>query len=85
VTVAAIAVTTGEIRLARGVLEGSIAEEAAGSFGFGYDPVFVVPEHRQTLAELSPVEKNRISHRARAFTQAKHMLQQMTAQKPVEM
>ena len=84
VTVAAIALPTGETRLARGVLEGSVAEKAAGSHGFGYDPVFFIPEHRQTLAEISPEEKNRISHRARAFTQAKQLLRQMmTESKPV--
>ena len=84
VTVAAIALPTGETRFARGVLEGSVAEKAAGSHGFGYDPVFFIPEHRQTLAEISPEEKNRISHRARAFTQAKQLLgQMMTESKPV--
>ena len=77
VTVAAIAIPGGKTQLVKGVLEGSIAEEAAGSHGFGYDPVFVVPEYHQTLAQLSPDVKNRISHRARAFTQAKTLLQQM--------
>jgi XTP/dITP diphosphohydrolase len=85
VTVAAIALPTGETQLARGVLKGSIAEEAAGSHGFGYDPVFFLPERRQTLAQLSPIEKNRISHRALAFAQAKQMLQQMTVPKPARM
>lgn len=85
VTVAAIALPSGETQLARGVLEGSIAEEAAGSHGFGYDPVFFLPERQQTLAQLSPIEKNRISHRALAFAQAKQMLQQMTVPKPARM
>jgi len=84
VTVAAIAFPSGETTSVRGVLEGSIAEQPAGSHGFGYDPIFLVPEHHQTLAQLSPEIKNRISHRARAFTQAKHLLQQMMAgQNPV--
>ena len=85
VTVAAIALPSGETQLARGVLEGSIAEEAAGSHGFGYDPVFFLPERQRTLAQLSPIEKNRISHRALAFAQAKQMLQQMTVPKPARM
>jgi XTP/dITP diphosphohydrolase len=85
VTVAAIALPTGETQLARGVLKGSIAEEAAGSHGFGYDPVFFLPGRRQTLAQLSPIEKNRISHRALAFAQAKQMLQQMTVPKTARM
>jgi XTP/dITP diphosphohydrolase len=77
VTVAAIAFPDGKTRLVKGVLEGTIAEEAVGSHGFGYDPVFIAWEHHQTLAQLSPEVKNRISHRARAFTQAKALLQQM--------
>lgn len=85
VTVAAIALPSGETQLARGVLEGSIAEEAAGSHGFGYDPVFFLPERQRTLAQLSPIQKNRISHRAIAFAQAKQMLQQMTVPKPARM
>lgn len=85
VTVAAIALPSGETQLARGVLEGSIAEEAAGSHGFGYDPVFFLPERQRTLAQLSPIQKNRISHRALAFAQAKQMLQQMTVPKPARM
>ncbi|MBI4003284.1 MAG: XTP/dITP diphosphatase [Nitrospira defluvii] len=77
VTVAAIAFPAGETRSVQGVLEGSIAEEATGSHGFGYDPVFLVPEYHQTLAQLSPDVKNRISHRARAFAQAKNLLQHL--------
>jgi XTP/dITP diphosphohydrolase len=49
-----------------GVLEGRITEESRGSGGFGYDPVFEVEGLGRTLAELSPEEKNRLSHRARA-------------------
>ncbi len=79
VTVAAIAFPGGKTCSAKGVLQGVIAEEAVGSRGFGYDPVFIVPEYRQTLAQLSPEVKNRISHRARAFTQAKTLLEQMIA------
>lgn len=81
VTVAAIAFPAGETTSVRGVLEGSIAEEATGSHGFGYDPIFIVPEYHQTLAELPPDVKNSISHRARAFSQAKKLLQQMMAER----
>lgn len=52
--------------VADGVLEGSIGRERAGANGFGYDPVFVLPDGR-TLAQLSDAEKNRDSHRARAL------------------
>jgi XTP/dITP diphosphohydrolase len=53
--------------VATGTLVGVIAEVCAGSQGFGYDPVFFVPELGRTLAELTAEEKNRISHRAKAF------------------
>jgi XTP/dITP diphosphohydrolase len=81
VTVAAIAFPAGQTASVRGVLEGSIAQEAAGSHGFGYDPIFTVPEYHQTLAQLSPEVKNSISHRARAFSQAKQLLKQMMGER----
>jgi XTP/dITP diphosphohydrolase len=46
---------------------GRITEEPAGEGGFGYDPVFFLPDQGLTVAELSPAVKNRISHRAQAF------------------
>jgi XTP/dITP diphosphohydrolase len=73
-TVAAVAIPGGGVQTATGVLEGRIAEHPAGSRGFGYDPVFLVPETGKTLAELSSEEKNRISHRAKAFTEVREML-----------
>ena len=76
-TVAAIALPSGDIRVAQGILEGEIAEEASGTLGFGYDPLFLIPELGKTLAELSPDQKNAISHRAKAFTQAKDLLREM--------
>ncbi|SFU82180.1 RdgB/HAM1 family non-canonical purine NTP pyrophosphatase [Alicyclobacillus macrosporangiidus] len=50
----------------RGTLRGQVATELSGSGGFGYDPLFYVPELGKTLAELTAEEKNRWSHRARA-------------------
>ena len=50
-----------------GVVEGTIVGETRGSAGFGYDPVFQPHGFKQTFAELSPIEKNRISHRAQAI------------------
>jgi XTP/dITP diphosphohydrolase len=76
-TVAAIALPSGEIRVARGTLDGVIAEEASGTLGFGYDPVFLIPELGKTLAQLSADQKNKISHRAKAFTQARDLLREM--------
>jgi XTP/dITP diphosphohydrolase len=55
----------GEI-VGEGVLEGRITATPRGSNGFGYDPVFELPDLGRTLAELSAEEKNRLSHRARA-------------------
>ena len=76
-TVAAIALPSGGVRVAHGTLDGVIAEEASGTLGFGYDPVFLVPELGKTLAELSEDQKNTISHRAKAFTQAKDLLREI--------
>ncbi|MGC9365039.1 MAG: XTP/dITP diphosphatase [Fidelibacterota bacterium] len=53
---------------AEGTIEGQILTEQRGQNGFGYDPIFYVPAYRKTLAELSPREKNAISHRGQAFT-----------------
>jgi XTP/dITP diphosphohydrolase len=76
-TVAAIALPSGEIRVAQGTLDGIIAEEATGTLGFGYDPVFFIPELGKTLAQMSADQKNKISHRAKAVTHVKDLLQEM--------
>ncbi len=77
VTVAAIALPSGEMRVVHGTLNGVIADETNGTLGFGYDPVFFVPELGKTLAQLSADQKNTISHRAKAFTMAKDLLREM--------
>ncbi len=59
---------------AEGFLHGSIARAPRGNNGFGYDPVFLVPERGMTLAEMDPGEKNALSHRYRAFVELKYML-----------
>ena len=64
--VIAIASPSGEIQLAEGAVEGLIANEAIGAGGFGYDPVFYLPEFGKTMAQLPPETKNKISHRGRA-------------------
>jgi XTP/dITP diphosphohydrolase len=58
----------------RGELRGQIALAAAGSGGFGYDPVFYIPRLRRTLAEVSIDEKDRISHRGRAARRIRPIL-----------
>ncbi|MGI5989364.1 MAG: XTP/dITP diphosphatase [Lachnospiraceae bacterium] len=51
----------------RGTMEGVIADEIAGSNGFGYDPILYLPEYGKTSAQLSEEEKNKISHRGQAL------------------
>ncbi len=53
--------------ICEGIWEGYILETPRGSNGFGYDPVFLVPEKSRSCAELSSVEKNRLSHRGQAL------------------
>ena len=74
VCVAAIAYPDGRTDSARGEVEGVIAHAPAGTNGFGYDPIFLVPQFGRTLAELSVAEKNSISHRAVAMKKAKELL-----------
>lgn len=57
----------GEEMTVRGTCEGIIAYAPKGENGFGYDPIFLLPQFRKTMAELSPEEKNRISHRGKAL------------------
>ena len=63
----ALALPDGSMLEAEGYLYGQIAREEAGSDGFGYDPLFYLPDHGCTAAQISPEEKNRISHRAEAL------------------
>ena len=63
-----------DVRVFEGVCRGLIAERPAGTGGFGYDPVFWLPELGRTLAELTLDEKNRLSHRARAWRKAEPYL-----------
>lgn len=74
VTIAALAVPGREVQVAQGALVGYITEAPAGSGGFGYDPVFYVPELGATLAELTADQKNRMSHRAKAFDKIREIV-----------
>ena len=66
----AIATPTGKIYYAQGNCPGEIIPQERGTNGFGYDPIFLIPEVNLTMAELSMEEKNRLSHRARAIKAA---------------
>jgi len=72
--VLALAIPGQEVQFAVGRLFGSIAEEARGEDGFGYDPLFLVRGSDKTLAELTLAEKNKISHRAKALEQLVSLL-----------
>lgn len=60
-----------------GRIEGFIAEEEAGENGFGYDPIFFVPEMNKTIAQISSEEKNAISHRGNAIRKLKPLLDKL--------
>ena len=62
-----------------GVCEGRIAHELRGDFGFGYDPIFFLPELGRHMAELSPEEKHRISHRGKSLACAAAALREIFA------
>jgi XTP/dITP diphosphohydrolase len=64
---AALALPSGESRVVEGTLPGRLVTTPRGSNGFGYDPIFVPDGHERTTAEMSPEEKDAISHRGRAF------------------
>ena len=73
----AIAWPDGHTDIFRGVMEGRIAHEIAGEGGFGYDPIFWLPERGCTSAQLSAEEKNAISHRGQALKKAVEALKKM--------
>ena len=67
VTVLALPGSDEPVHVAEGVCYGRITEKPMGAGGFGYDPVFWHPRSEKTFAQMSPEEKNRVSHRARAL------------------
>jgi len=70
----AVAFPKGKMQIVEGECRGWITFAPRGKHGFGYDPIFFVPEFGQTMAELEPEVKNRISHRARALEKLKLIL-----------
>lgn len=73
----AIAVPDQDMHLAEGTCDGEIIPEERGTGGFGYDPIFFIPELNKTMAELGMDEKNRLSHRARAIIRARPILEKI--------
>jgi len=72
----------GSYEYFEGRWNGVIIDEARGANGFGYDPIFFVPELRKTAAELPPEMKNKISHRGRAFAELKKRLPHLLENRP---
>lgn len=74
VCVIAAAFPDSTVKTTEGAIEGRIGYEEKGTNGFGYDPIFYVPEYGCTTAELSEEQKNKISHRGKALTAMKKIL-----------
>ena len=72
-----IQVQSPGLHMFEGYCPGEIIPEERGTGGFGYDPIFLLPELGKTMAELSMDEKNRLSHRARAVSNAKPVLERL--------
>ena len=75
--VIAIATPDGRVETVEGTVEGRIGHEPRGENGFGYDPVFVLPDRGLTTAELPPDEKHAVSHRGVAARKAREVLEKM--------
>lgn len=72
----AVVFPDGKNIIARGTMEGLIADKPMGENGFGYDPIMYLPEYQKTSAQLSSEEKNKISHRGKALEKLKTQLQE---------
>ncbi|TDT58420.1 XTP/dITP diphosphatase [Fonticella tunisiensis] len=77
VSIIALVSPDGEQIIGRGYIEGKIGYEEKGKNGFGYDPLFIVPELNKTFGELTSEEKNLISHRSRALADLKSKLKKI--------
>lgn len=75
--VAALADPKGKVVHSEGRIAGFISTEPRGSAGFGYDPIFFVPAYRKTFAELGARIKNKISHRAKAFSEVPRLIRRL--------
>jgi len=78
VCVIALVLPNGEEYTAEGVCHGIISRKPAGEKGFGYDPIFYIPEAGRTMAQLTPEEKNSISHRGKALEKIYEVLKGLT-------
>lgn len=76
VCVIAASLPDGTILTSRGTIEGQIAHKQAGEGGFGYDPIVYVPEFGCTTAQMTPEQKNEVSHRGKALRAMKEQLKE---------
>lgn len=74
ISAVALADKAGLVGVVEGKCSGRIGFELKGSFGFGYDPLFIVPKYKKTFAQLGPGIKHRMSHRFRALAKAKKLI-----------
>ena len=74
VCVISLVLPDGREFVKKGVMEGRIGYEIKGENGFGYDPIFYLPEYGKTSAEISAEEKNKISHRGKALSAMKELI-----------
>jgi XTP/dITP diphosphohydrolase len=74
--------TAAKLETATGAVEGEITDQPRGENGFGYDPVFLLPELGRTMAELPDAQKNRLSHRGRALAAIMPKILQLVAEQP---
>jgi XTP/dITP diphosphohydrolase len=78
--VVALVLPDGQLYTVQDTLEGVITDQPQGEHGFGYDPIFYLPEYQATLAQLVPEIKNEISHRGKASRSAKQLLHKVLDQ-----
>lgn len=77
VSAIAVVMPDGNKFVVRGTCEGLITREPAGINGFGYDPIFYIPEYKATMSEISMEEKNKVSHRGRALVKMVEKLREL--------
>lgn len=75
--VLALVTPEGQEQIVEGSCEGLIVQEPKGEHGFGYDPIFYLPDYQATFAQLGEKIKNRISHRARAFLKMREIIRDL--------
>src|SRR5213079_2319438 len=83
VCTAALADPHGEVRaVVEGRCHGRIIHDHRGAGGFGYDPLFLIPEYHRTFGELSPLVKHAVSHRGRALAKLRPVLRRLLTGQP---